>query len=192
MKRLAVFISLMGLLLTSANAANMANGARINKNCALCHGIYGQGAPGKLSPRIAGLPKQYLVKAIKDYRDGKRNYPLMVFTSELKTMSDRDIDDVSTYLSTLDLSSDARFDIQSSGGKIAAGQEIYKADCKSCHARDGYGKPRKEAPPLAGQHPAYLYTDMKGFKDKARVHDNDPEDDMFKEFSDSQFLDITA
>lgn len=189
-KQISVLTALLGLSL-GAHAADMANGARINKSCALCHGVYGQGAPGKLSPRIAGLPREYLIKATKDYRDGKRNYPLMVFTSGLKTMSDRDIEDVSAYLASLDLSSDARFDIKSVGGNAANGEQLYK-DCHSCHARDGYGRPTKEAPPLAGQHPAYLFTMMKGFKDRSRVHDNDPGDDSFTDYSDQDLMDLTA
>ncbi len=172
--------------------ADLANGERINKNCALCHGIYGQGAPGKLSPRIAGLPKEYLIKAMKDYRDGKRLYPLMVRTAGLKEMTESDYEDIATYLANLDLSSDKRFSVVAAGGSVAKGKETYWDECKVCHAKDGYGKPKKEAPPLAGQHPAYLYTAMSGFQQKAREHDNDPEDDSFEEYKSSELIDVTA
>ena len=57
---------LLSLLLLTvpllAPAANLQNGERINKTCALCHGQYAQGTPGRLSPRLAGLPRDYLVK----------------------------------------------------------------------------------------------------------------------------------
>ena len=174
-------------------AANLANGEKINRSCALCHGAYGQGAPGKLSPRIAGMPKEYIIKAVKDYRDGTRSYPLMNKTSGLDQMTDDDIEDIATYLATLDLSSDARFNISApEGGNVEEGKELYEDECKVCHAEDGYGKPKKEAPPLAGQHPAYLYTVMKGFQKKARIHDNDPEDDTFEEYKDQEFIDMAA
>jgi len=81
-RKLIISVAMLGMSLP-VFGADLANGERINKNCALCHGIYGQGAPGKLSPRIAGLPKEYLIKAMKDYRDGKRLYPLMVRTAGL-------------------------------------------------------------------------------------------------------------
>ena len=71
----------------------MANGQMINKSCALCHGAHGQGASGKLSPRIAGLPKEYIIKAMKDYVDGKRVYPLMVRTSQIDKFTERDYED---------------------------------------------------------------------------------------------------
>lgn len=191
MRKLILSVAMLGMSLP-ALGADLANGERINKNCALCHGVYGQGAPGKLSPRIAGLPKEYLIKAMKDYRDGKRLYPLMVRTAGLKEMSESDYDDVATYLANLDLSSDIRFSVVAAGGSADKGKETYQDECKTCHAKDGYGKPKKEAPPLAGQHPAYLYTAMSGFQQKAREHDNDPEDDSFEEYKSSELIDVTA
>lgn len=173
-------------------AADMANGQMINKSCALCHGIHGQGASGKLSPRIAGLPKQYIIKTMKDYVKGIRNYPLMVQTSQIDEFTEKDFEDVATYLSSLDLSSDEKFNIKASFGDIKDGKKTYKGDCRTCHARDGYGKPRKEAPPLAGQHPEYIYTTLRGFKEKSRIHANDEEDDTFDDYTDEEFLNLAA
>ena len=173
LKKLIVTVALVAASMP-VWSADMANGQKLNKNCALCHGAHGQGTSGKLSPRIAGMPKEYIIKAMKEYLDGTRNYPLMTKTSKLDKYTEKDFDDVATYIASLDLSSDARFNIKPSiGGDAKAGKEIYNDDCKSCHARDGYGKPKKEAPPLAGQHPEYLYTTMLNFRDKIRVHDND-------------------
>jgi cytochrome c553/uncharacterized protein (DUF302 family) len=145
-----------------------------------------------LSPRIAGLPKDYLIKAIKEYRDGIRIYPLMVRTSGLKEMTEADIEDISAYLASIDLSSDARFATRPAGGNPRIGEEIYNDDCDTCHAKDGYGKPRKGAPPLAGQHPAYLFTAMRGFQQDIRLHDNDPEDETFDDYTTGQLYDLTA
>ena len=86
MKKLSAALVVL-CLSTPAFAADLANGEKINRSCALCHGAYGQGAPGKLSPRIAGMPKYYLEKAIRDYRDGNRSYPLMNKTSGLDQMT---------------------------------------------------------------------------------------------------------
>lgn len=177
----------------NAAAANLAHGEQINKSCAICHGQYGQGTPGQLSPRIAGMPQEYLVKAIKEYRDQEhRIYPLMVRTSGLREMSEQDIEDVAAYLSSLDLSGDARFNIEAIGGNADNGEEIFQDDCRTCHRRDGYGNPRKEAPPLAGQHAAYLYTTIRGFRDGVRRHANDDEDDTFEDYGDQDFIDLTA
>lgn len=161
------------LLSLPAIAADLANGQRLNKSCALCHGLHGQGASGKLSPRIAGLPREYIVKAMQDYAAGARTYPLMVRTSQLDKFTDKDYEDVAAYLSSLDLSSDERFNIQPAFGDAKKGKKIYRSDCRNCHNANGYGKPSKEAPPLAGQHPAYLYTTMRGFAEGHRIHAND-------------------
>jgi len=176
----------------SANAVDLANGQEINKSCALCHGNIGQGTPGKLSPRLAGLPKEYLIKATKDYRDGVRSNPLMVKTASIDKMTDSDIEDISTYLSMIDIRPDSRFNVAQNAGDKEAGKELYMDECKTCHARDGFGKPRKDAPPLAGQHTEYLYQSMKMFQFKSRIHDNDKEDDTFDDYSDVELSNLTA
>ena len=57
----------------AAYALDAENAKRINKTCALCHGQYSQGTPGMLSPRLAGLPKEYIAKEMRYYRDGTRD-----------------------------------------------------------------------------------------------------------------------
>lgn len=174
-------------------SADLANGQMINKSCALCHGAHGQGAAGRLSPRIAGLPKEYIIKAMKDYVDGTRVYPLMVRTSQIDKFTERDYQDVAAYLASLDLSSDEMFNIRSRiGGDVGEGKDIFRSDCKNCHNRDGYGKPSKEAPPLAGQHPEYLFTTMRNFSQGTRIHANDKEDDTFEDYKDTDFVNLTA
>ena len=177
---------------TAAWAADLANGQTINKSCALCHGAHGQGASGKLSPRIAGLPREYIIKAMKDYVSGTRIYPLMVRTSQIDKFTERDYEDVAAYLASIDLSSDEMFNIRADLGDTDEGKDIYRSDCKNCHNRDGYGKPSKEAPPLAGQHTAYLYTTMRNFKEGSRIHANDNEDDTFEEYADADFINLAA
>ncbi len=174
-------------------AADLANGERINRNCALCHGNYGQGATGRLSPRLAGLPEFYLRKAIKDYTDGIRINPTMMHTSGLGEMPESDIEDVVAYLSSLDIGKDARFDIvQRMPGNPASGKETYMDDCKVCHGKDGLGKKKKDSPPLSGQHSEYLFQSIKMFQGKARDHDNDPEDELFDDYTDVEILDMMA
>jgi cytochrome c553/uncharacterized protein (DUF302 family) len=189
--RLAAAALLLAVTLP-AWSADLANGQMLNKSCALCHGAHGQGAAGRLSPRIAGLPKEYIIKAMKDYVSGKRVYPLMVRTSQIDKFTEQDFRDVAAYLSSLDLSSDEMFNIRSRiGGDPDDGKRTYR-DCRNCHGRDGYGKPSKEAPPLAGQHPEYLYTTMRNFAQGTRIHANDPEDDTFADYEDTDFLNLTA
>ncbi|MCB1758699.1 MAG: c-type cytochrome [Gammaproteobacteria bacterium] len=174
-------------------AADLANGERINKNCALCHGIFGQGANGRLSPRLAGMPEYYLHKSIKDYISGKRINPTMMETSGLAQMAQKDIDDVVAYLSSLDIAKDQRFNIlQRMPGNPQEGEDLYDDDCKTCHGKDGFGKKKKESPPLAGQHPEYLFQSVQMFKGKVREHADDPDDETFDDYSDTEVLDMIA
>ena len=187
---------LLTLFLTlpyASMAADLANGERINKNCALCHGIFGQGATGRLSPRLAGLPEYYLRKSIADYISGKRINPTMMKTSGLAQMSQQDIDDVTAYLSSLKIARDQRFNIlQIVQGNPKNGEELYMDDCKTCHAQDGLGKEKKDSPPLAGQHPEYLFQSIQMFKGKVREHADDPDDETFTDYTNQEVLDMLA
>jgi sulfide dehydrogenase cytochrome subunit len=44
--------------------------------CAICHGTDGWSAGGRL-PNLAGQPKEYLVKQMRDFRDGSRPSTVM-------------------------------------------------------------------------------------------------------------------
>lgn len=193
MRKPLLFLVLSLVLFSySAHAVDLHNGAAINKNCALCHGLYGQGASGKLSPRLAGFPKEYLEKALKDYRSGVRRNDMMMKTAALGEMSDKDIADISAYLALMDVSKDSSYNIETYSGDVKKGKDLYKSDCKTCHGSDGFGKPRKEAPPLAGQHHEYLFQSIAMFKSKLRDHDNDPEDETFDEYTDVDVTNILA
>jgi sulfide dehydrogenase cytochrome subunit len=43
--------------------------------CALCHGTNGVNAGGL--PNIAGMPREYIVQQLRDFRDGKRPATIM-------------------------------------------------------------------------------------------------------------------
>jgi len=174
-------------------ALNIENAKRINRSCALCHGIYGQGTPGTLSPRLAGMPKDYLAKELKYYRDGVREYAPMVVASSVKSMTDEDIEDISDYLSGIDLHNlDLPKIPDYPNGSVAEGEEMYTDECKFCHKRTGVGKPKKGIPPLAGQYGSYLFNQLKKFQAKDRHHDDDPEDDTFDDWSDDELDHLVA
>jgi len=69
--------------------------------CAGCHGIPGwkNPYPNYHVPRIGGQNYDYLVTALTEYRKGERSHPTMRAQGE--SLSDQDIRDVATYLSSL-------------------------------------------------------------------------------------------
>jgi cytochrome c553 len=146
-----------------------------------------------LSPRLAGLPKEYLVKEMKYYRDGVREYAPMVVSSSISSMTDEDIDDISEYLSGIDLRAMNLPQIPSyTRGDPGEGEELFGDECKFCHRKSALGKPEKGIPPLAGQYGSYLFNQIEKFKARDRYHDDDPEDETFDDYAEDELDHIIA
>lgn len=75
-----------------------AAGADKAKTCASCHGATGNESLDDSYPKIAGQHPEYLVKALHDYKSGKRSNAIMAgFTQGL---SDEDIDDLAAFFAS--------------------------------------------------------------------------------------------
>jgi cytochrome c553 len=85
-----------------ADAARVARGrAKATETlCTMCH----QGAfKGQNEiPRAAGQHVAYVVKQLKDFKEGRRTNDAGTMSSVSKTLSDQDIEDIAHYLATLD------------------------------------------------------------------------------------------
>ena len=99
MKR--IVLSACCLLLTasvSALAADAEEGKKKSQTCAACHGPEGNTPTGPDFPRLAGQHYDYLVKALSDYKTGKRANPVMkAFASPL---SKQEIEDLSAWFAS--------------------------------------------------------------------------------------------
>ena len=78
---------------------DVAAGKAKSATCTVCHGTNGIGNY-ELWPNLAGQKQGYLIKAIKDFRDGTRFDPTMAPT--VKPLSDQDIEDLAAYYSSLE------------------------------------------------------------------------------------------
>ncbi|HEY0179606.1 MAG TPA: cytochrome c [Dokdonella sp.] len=69
--------------------------------CSGCHGITGwkNPYPNYHVPKIVGQNYDYLVNALTEYKKGERAHPTMRAQGE--SLSDQDIRDIATYLSSL-------------------------------------------------------------------------------------------
>lgn len=67
------------------------------KACTACHGKDGRAASDGYYPRIAGKPEGYLVNQLKNFREGKRIYPLMTYM--VGNMSDAYLQEIAHYFS---------------------------------------------------------------------------------------------
>jgi cytochrome c553 len=164
------------LLLAVAPMALAAGDAEAGKSkietCVACHSQDGN-SPSPAFPKLAGLGEKYLLKQMKDVRDGQRN--IVEMTGMLSGMSDQDLADMAAYF--------AAQKIQLSGSKevkLDLGEKIYRGGniktgvpaCTGCHSPSGQGNAPGGYPALGGQYSAYIAKQLRAFRTAA----HDPED----------------
>lgn len=92
-----VLIAATGTALAANVKGNATAGQEKSKTCAACHGPTGKESTDNQYPLLAGQHPEYLVKALQDYKTGKRKNPIMAgFAGGL---SDQDINDLAVYFS---------------------------------------------------------------------------------------------
>lgn len=140
--------------------------------CAACHGPQGVSV-NPLWPNLAGQHASYILKQLKDFREGhSRETPMM--TPLVASLSVSDMDDLAVYYSQL----------QPAKGKIQdkewlRGEQLYRAGdvkkhitaCIACHAPKGLGNPYAAFPRLAGQYAEYTISQLQAFKEGKRAND---------------------
>jgi cytochrome c553 len=67
--------------------------------CHACHGDGNKTLDGTY-PRLAGQYPDYLAKALREYRDGKRKNAIMA--GQAQALKDKDINDLAEYFGSLD------------------------------------------------------------------------------------------
>ena len=176
---------------TSGYSADLENGKKLFRSCQLCHGKVGQGIKGGDFPKIGGLPKYYLKHQYELFVQEKRFNPAMVTIGRLDGMTDKEKDDLASYVASIDIQKEApTLTIPTYSGDAKKGKKLYKGDCKTCHGKKAEGKARKKAPPTAWQYSEYLLRQIDFFKNKDRLHDNDDEDETFDDYSKQEIIDI--
>jgi cytochrome c553 len=95
---LAVLFGFFTVSLSVAQTGDLEAGRKKSAPCAACHGAVGI-SPNTAWPNLAGQQKGYLVKQMKEFRDGKRSDPWM--TPMAQDLSDEDIEDLSAFFNSL-------------------------------------------------------------------------------------------
>jgi cytochrome c553 len=139
-------------------------------HCALCHGADGESA-SPVFPRLAAQHPEYMVKQLKDFRDGRRKGTMNEMAAGLK---DAEIAGLAEYFSQKPPRSRRAADADFA----AVGKYIYEkgnrytgvAACATCHGPKGHGT--VQLPRLAGQNPQYLEAQLKEFNQRVRNNDN--------------------
>ncbi len=117
--------------------------------CLACHGAEGI-SDHDVWPNLAGQTSAYLAKQLRDFRAGERHDPWM--SPMAVGLSDRDIDDLAAYFSSLD-------------GVVGGTDSVPAAaqTCVTCHSEQA-GATNPLWPFLAGQKQHYLAKQLHDFR----------------------------
>jgi cytochrome c553 len=129
-----------------------AAGEPLSARCGGCHGARGV-SHDTSTPSLAGQDPEYLVKAIKDYRDRTRQHSVM-----LDDNTDAEIENLAAFYAVQE-STAAESDeitVQALAGK-----------CDICHG-EGVEQPTLIVPKIAGQDRAYLVNALRAYRDGKR------------------------
>lgn len=143
----------------------------VDSRCVLCHGRDGESA-SSIYPRLAAQHPDYLLKQMKDFRDGRRKNNTM--SDMVKGMKDEEFRGLAAWFSTRKpaFRQPADTDLAGVGKYIFTKGNSFSGvpSCVSCHGTNGHGT--QQLPRLAGQHPSYLEGQLKEFGDRERTNDN--------------------
>jgi cytochrome c553 len=167
----AIVMALSGLVSFASTAADIEAGKAKSAVCAACHGADGNSA-NSAWPSLAGQHANYIYKQLNDYKTGRRVNASM--TGMVALLNDEDMKNVAAYFASQKLKPIA-FDAE----LIEAGQNIYRggiaaaqvAACIGCHSPNGSGNGPAGWPSLKGQHPEYIVSQLKIFRQEMRAND---------------------
>jgi cytochrome c553 len=94
----SLFAGLLCCSVSAANAGDVEAGRKKSAPCSACHGAVGI-SPNTSWPNLANQQVAYLVKQMKEFREGTRSDPWM--SPMAKNLSDDDIDDLAAFYNSL-------------------------------------------------------------------------------------------
>lgn len=213
LKLAALLCWLMPLTLIAEDKFDLRNGRDVNEVCAGCHGEFGQGGKDGEYPRIAGQPMAYIVKQMHLFRDRKLDNMAMLEYVNPRDFPEEDVYDVSAYIARIELltqlppiDESKEFDPlerlqlakrvlnipRTEEGDPEKGRVTYNKECRSCHGTDGWGRPDRDVPMLAGQHTKFLLRQIDKYRQGIRLHDESDPEELLTLFTDAELMDILA
>jgi cytochrome c553 len=172
MKRLWILATtISGALAGNAGiaAGNPEAGATKAVVCQACHGANGNSISPEW-PSLAGLGADYIADQLKNFKESKRNNPVMM--PNAANLTPDDMADLGAY-----------FDAQVNTGLEAdpsywqAGEKLYRGGdkardipaCMACHGPTGRGNEPAKFPALRGQHSVYVVKQLNEYASGARA-----------------------
>jgi cytochrome c553 len=183
MKSAALLLSglLFSSLAATASAADapaakpdLAKGqAKATEVCIACHAADGSRGSAA-NPILQSQHPEYLVKQLTEFKEGKRDNPIMKgFASAL---TEQDMKNVAAFYAT----KQAKAGFAKNKELVSLGERIFRGGlpdrdipaCAGCHSPNGAGIPA-QYPRLAGQHAEYTDAQLKAFR--VSIRKNSPQ-----------------
>jgi cytochrome c553 len=150
------------LALSQAAFAGVEEGRVKAQTCVACHGPNGNSTNPAI-PSISGQPKQFIVSALYQFREGKRKNEQM--TPMASNLSNVDLNDLAAYFSA---QKTEPVNVKTSEENAAAGKRLASQhNCVACHAANLMGQ--QHIPRIAGQQMEYLREQLRDFKASTRA-----------------------
>jgi cytochrome c553 len=172
MKRLWILAATISGAIVSNSALPAGNaeaGAAKAVVCQACHGATGNSANPEW-PSLAGLGADYIAEQLKNFKDGKRNNPVMM--PNAAALSADDMANLGAYFDSLPntgLEADPSY--WQAGEKLYRGGDAARAipACMACHGPTGRGNEPAKFPALRGQQSVYLAKQLNDYASGARI-----------------------
>ncbi|GAC1412525.1 MAG: c-type cytochrome [Burkholderiaceae bacterium] len=165
------------------NDKDVSAGAAKAQACAACHGADGNSATGAF-PSLAGQSWRYIYVQLKDFKEGRRNNPVM--TPMAANLSRDDMINLGNYYAaqTLKPSTYKTDEAKVKLGKAKADENL----CVMCHLGGFVGQ--NEIPRVAGQQYDYIVKQMHDFKEGHRTNDAGNMSSVSKSLSDDDIANL--
>lgn len=138
--------------------------------CAACHAPDGNSVI-TLNPKLAGQSSDYLLKQLKNFKEGTRANAVM--SGMVANLTPEDMQNLAVYFAA----KNPTLGKAKINGAGSLGEKIYRGGiaatnvpaCAACHGATGAGIP-KQFPRLAGQHADYTLAQMRIFRTGERAN----------------------
>ena len=140
------------------------DGAKLAEQCVACHGPGGNSQNPDF-PVLAGQSWRYIYIQLKDFKEGRRNDPVM--SAMAAGLSRDDMIALGNYFAAV---KPLPIAFKADGARVEAGRKISDAVlCPMCHLGGFVGQ--NEIPKVAGQYPQYIKKQLLDFRAKRRTND---------------------
>jgi cytochrome c553 len=132
--------------------------------CFACHGPNGN-SQNPQYPILAGQSWRYIYIELRDFKEGRRNDPVMS-----PMAADLSRDDMIALGNFFAAQKPSPIAFKADGSRVEAGRKVSDAVlCPMCHLGGFVGQ--NEIPRVAGQYPQYVKKQLQDFKAKRRTND---------------------